>query len=151
VTTLEAARAGRLKAQLVDRVRGLAWSLDEPVLERRRFRVAAGRRARDRGLIEGGGDGLVTMTDVAVWEQAGPRTSLAGLLTALGTRTGVSAEFAAVADADMLEPAMVTDAPAEAAAPPTPELFGAVEAAVGADGVRRFRLRTPESMASPLL
>ena len=134
VTTVEAAREGRLRAALVERATGATWHLDRPVLERRRFRVADGRRARDRGLLEGGGDGLVETADVAVWEQAGLQPSVAGLLAALGSQ----------AQAGPL-PAV----PEPAAGPPEePVTAGGVAMAVGADGVRRFRL-APGAAAGP--
>ena len=76
VTTVEASRAGLLRAALVDRVSNLAWPIERNVVERRSFRVANGRRARDRGLLEGGGADLVETADLAVWEQGGLRPSL---------------------------------------------------------------------------
>jgi hypothetical protein len=135
VTTIEATRQGRLRAALVERATGAAWHLDRPVVERRRFRVAEGRRARDRGLLEGGGDGLAATTDVAVWEQAGLRPSLAGLL----------AELAGAA-----VPGALSAATEPAAGPAAePDTAGGVEMAVGADGVRRFRLRRAGAAPGP--
>jgi hypothetical protein len=138
VTTIEATRSGRLRVQLVDRASDRAWSLDEPVVERRRFRVAAGRRARDRGLLEGGGDGLVAMTTVAVWEQEGLRPNLTWLVAALGARTGPGRQ---VAEIEATAPAAGPAGSGDPSDVPSP--VGAVESAIGADGVRRFRLREP--------
>ena len=84
VTTIEAARTGTMRARLIDRATSSAWALEERVVERRQFRVASGRRSRDRGLLEGGGNDLVALADIAVWEQAGLRPSLAGLVGAGG-------------------------------------------------------------------
>ena len=122
VTTLEAARAGGVRAFLVDRRTGDVFALEDSLRETRRFRVAQGRRARDRGLLEGGGDGLVDPADVAAWEQSGVRPGLISLLAALPSEPSASAV-------------------------PPPELAaaaagsGSVVAETGPDGVRRFRLR----------
>jgi hypothetical protein len=142
VTTIEATRSGRLRVQLVDRTSDRAWDLDEPVVERRRFRVASGRRARDRGLLEAGGDGLVAMTTVAVWEQEGLRPNLTWLVAALGASTGPGRPAAEI------EAAAPAAGPAGSGDPPNvPSGSGAVESAIGADGVRRFRLREPAQAA----
>ena len=146
VVTLAASRRGRIRAWLLDRARGLAWGLDQPVLEERRFRVAQGRRARDRGLLEGG-DGLAAPAEVAVWEQSGLRPSLAALLARFGPAADPSVR--AVALADVAEaagpaPAAGPEAPASASA-----LAGAVAVSVGADGLPRFRLRAPEPATDP--
>ena len=140
VTTVETMRTGELRAALVDRSSGLAWPVERNIVERRSFKVASGRRARDRGLLEGGGAGLVETADVAVWEQGGLRPSLlavSGLLAAQGT-PGVAGAMAALPG---VEP------------PPTGSeetgRSGAVEQTVGADGVRRYRLHEPEPAAGP--
>ena len=140
VTTIETMRTGELRAALVDRSSGLAWPVERNIVERRSFKVASGRRARDRGLLEGGGAGLVETADVAVWEQGGLRPSLlavSGLLAAQGT-PGVAGAMAALPG---VEP------------PPTGSeetgRSGAVEQTVGADGVRRYRLHEPEPAAGP--
>jgi hypothetical protein len=83
VTTVEATRKGPFRAQLFDRSTGEVWAVEDTLVARRNFRVAEGRRARDRGLLEGGGDGLVDPTDVTAWEQAGVQPGLAFLLAAL--------------------------------------------------------------------
>ena len=105
VTTIEAARSGDLRARLIDRATASAWALEEPVVERRLFRVASGRRSRDRGLLEGGGSDLVATADIAVWEQAGLRPSLAGLVGALGAATTPGAP---ATDADLAPPPAAT-------------------------------------------
>ena len=130
VTTIEASRSGHVRARLIDRAARTAWALEEPVVEQRRFRVASGRRSRDRGLLEGGGSDLAATADVAVWEQEGLRPSLAGLLIGLGRVAG---------------PGTTVDG-AELAAPvasqATPSgTVGSVEARVDPDGIRRYRLR----------
>lgn len=117
VTTIEASRRGAVRAWLLDRSSGQAWSIEDTIQETSRFRVAEGRRARDRGLLEGGGDGLLETEDVAAWEQGGVRPHLTSLLAAL-SRTATPVAAAAVA----------ADA-------------GSVVAETAADGVRRFRLR----------
>ena len=122
VTTLEASRRGPLRARLLDRGAGTVWSVEETIQETGRFRVAAGRRARDRGLLEGGGDGLRDAEDVTAWEQDGVQPRLSFVLAALARAA------APTAAADwMLEPAAGAG--------------GSVVAATGPDGVRRFRLR----------
>ncbi|MGD9508691.1 MAG: hypothetical protein AB7I59_04240 [Geminicoccaceae bacterium] len=122
VSTVEAARAGKVRAVLLDRATGDVFPFEETVAETRRFRVAQGRRARDRGLLEGGGDGLVDSEVVAVWEQAGVRPGVVALLAALPPAPTASsfppADFAAAMDG-----------------------AGSVMAEIGGDGVRRFRLR----------
>ena len=145
VVTLEASRRGRIRAWLLDRASGLAWAFDQPVLEQRRFRVAQGRRARDRGLLEGG-DGLATLAEVAVWEQSGLRPNLSGLLGRFGAPADPGVR--AVALAEVARPA----APAPAAGPEgtVPALDGAVAVSVGADGLPRFRLREPDAETAPL-
>ncbi|MFO1048022.1 MAG: hypothetical protein U1E52_09015 [Geminicoccaceae bacterium] len=122
VTTLEAARRGPVQARLLDRGTGTVWSVEDTILETGRFRVAAGRRARDRGLLEGGGDGLRDAEEVAAWEQSGVQPSLSSLLAALA-RDAV--------------PTGAADWVIEPAAGPG----GSVVAATGPDGVRRFQLR----------
>jgi hypothetical protein len=124
VATVEASRSGKVRAVLVDRASGDAFPLEETVVETRRFRVAQGRRARDRGLLEGGGDGLVDLEDVAVWEQAGIRPGVTALLAVLPAQPATSANLPGAVEAT---------------------LFGSssVVAEVGSDGVRRFRLGSP--------
>ena len=136
VTTIEAARSGDLRARLIDRATASAWALEEPVVERRLFRVASGRRSRDRGLLEGGGSDLAATADIAVWEQAGLRPSLAGLVGALGAATTPGAP---ATDADLAPPPAPPSSPAGST--------GMVEARVGPDGIRRYRLR--EADAAP--
>ncbi len=133
VTTIEATRSGRLRVQLVDRASDRAWSLDEPVVERRRFRVAAGRRARDRGLLEAGGDGLVAMTTVAVWEQEGLRPNLTWLVAALGASTGPDGPVAEI------EPTAPAAGPAGSGDPPDVP-----------SAVRRGRVRDRRRRGAPL-
>lgn len=134
VTTIEATRSGHLQARLFDRATAEAWTLEEPVVERRLFRVASGRRSRDRGLLEGGGSDLVATADISVWEQAGLRPSLTGLVAALGEIAGPSLS--------------ITEVDLAPSIPPPPSLdrgTGMVEARVGPDGVRRYRLRATDT------
>ena len=94
VTTVEATRKGPFRAQLIDRSTGEAWVVEDTLVARRRFRVAEGRRARDRGLLEGG-DGLVDPTDVTAWEQAGVQPGLAFLVAALPEQASAPGRTAA--------------------------------------------------------
>jgi hypothetical protein len=126
VTTIEAARSGIVRARLLDRATGTGWTLEEPMVERRLFRVANGRRARDRGLLDGGGSDLAAMADIAVWEQSGVRPSLTSLLTALGRIAGPGTT---TVEADLAPLA------------PRQDLTDLVRAEIGSDGVRRFSLR----------
>ncbi|MFL5336874.1 MAG: hypothetical protein ACJ8H8_27785 [Geminicoccaceae bacterium] len=139
VTTIEAARSGQLRAALVDSRSNRAWPMEREMVEQRRFRVANGRRARDRGLLEGGGADLVETADVAVWEQGGLRPSLAGLakLLAAVDTPGIAGGLAALAPVEPL-PAPAT----------TSGRTGSVEQIVAADGVRRYRLREAEPAAA---
>jgi hypothetical protein len=139
VTTVEATRTGQLRAALVDRRSDRAWPIEREVVEQSRFRVANGRRARDRGLLEGGGTDLADSADVAGWEQGGLRPSLAGLakLLAAVDTPGVAGGIAALA------PAAPLPTPAR-----TSGRTGSVEQVVAADGVRRYRLREPEPAAT---
>ena len=135
VTTVEASRAGLLRAALVDRVSNLAWPIERNVVERRSFRVANGRRARDRGLLEGGGADLVETADLAVWEQGGLRPSLLAVAKQLAAVDvpGVPGGIAALRVAEPLPEATGTTG-----------RTGSVEQVVTADGVRRYRLRELE-------
>jgi hypothetical protein len=159
VTTVEAARAGVLRAALVDRELGRVWPIERRVHDKRRFEVAAGRSARDRQLLEGTGDAVATSADVAVWEQAGPRPSLTELLELLtaAPRDGVALAAAGVAAAWAATPVRPADAasrivealPDEPAPEPPDETrrgnprASSVEQVVTADGVRRYRLAAP--------
>ena len=134
VTTIEAARQGRVRARLVDRAAATAWLLDQPLVEQRRFRVADGRRARDRSLLEGGGSDLAATADLAVWEQAGLRPSLAWLLGSVAALPGNGTPVTAAERAPPRE-----DLPAGSTA--------MVEAEIGSDGVRRYRLRPAETVS----
>lgn len=122
VETVEATRSGKVRAFLLDRTTAVVFPLEETVGQTRRFRVAQGRRARDRGLLEGGGDGLVDAEDVTVWEQEGIQPDVAALLAALPPQPAASAVVPAAIEAAMIGP-------------------GSVVAEIGSDGVRRFRLR----------
>jgi hypothetical protein len=135
VTTIEATREGLLRVRLVDRATLEAWLFQEPVVERRRFRVATGRRARDRSLLEGGGGDLAATTDIAVWEQAGLRPSLSGLVAALG-----AIAIPAVRVTESRSP------PAARAA--VVGTSRTIEELLGDDGVRRYRLRDEEAALS---
>ena len=79
VTTVEATRAGLLRAALVDRVSDCSWPIERNVVEQSCFRVANGRRARDRGCSKAAVRIWSELADVAVWEQGGLRPSLARL------------------------------------------------------------------------
>lgn len=134
VTMIEAARQGRVRARLVDRAAATAWLLDQPLIEQRRFRVADGRRARDRSLLEGGGSDLAGTADLAVWEQAGLRPSLAWLLGSVAALPGTGIPVTTTELAPRRD-----DPPAGSTA--------MVEAEVGRDGVRRYRLRPTEAVS----
>ena len=132
VTTVEATRKGPFRAQLIDRSTGEAWAVEDTLVARRRFRVAEGRRARDRGLLEGGGDGLVDPADVTAWEQAGVQPGLAFLLAALPEQPLAAGRTAAV---------IWSAAPRDN-----------VVAETGPDGERRYRLRggtEPRALSEP--
>jgi hypothetical protein len=122
VTTVEATRSGSVRAFLLDRGTGGVFPLEETLHETRRFRVAQGRRARDRGLLEGGGDGLVDPDEVTAWEQASIRPSLVSLLAGLPPQP-------------MASPVPPVDLAAATIG------SRSVVAEVGSDGVRRFRVR----------
>lgn len=149
VTSLDAERAGRLRATLLDRTRGLSWALDRTVRERRRFKVVSGRLPKDRDLLEGGTAGLVTAADVTVWERGGLRPSLGELAAMLpAVPNAVPRDTAAIAADWAAAPAVQPAPPADDVEPPILAAgrsagSAGVEQVVTPDGVRHYRLVEP--------
>jgi hypothetical protein len=150
VSSVEAQRAGWLRAALLDGVEGRAWPLRRDVQEAVIFRVASGRHAKDRALLEGQGGAAATAGDVLAWESGGlrPVTSqvLALLAEAARAAPGEAMDFAGLLGRWQAEtlPTLAEEASPE---PPTARrrARGAnlVEEVAGADGERRYRLAEP--------
>lgn len=156
VTTVEAARAGSLRAALIDRQTGAAWGIGEQVREVRTFRVASGRHTRDRDVLEGRSGSAVVEADLEVWEKGGPRPALSTLLSRLAVAPTLPAGSPndpmslAAAWRDPLPPTHAIQPAAGATMQaPGPTSNRLVEQVVTADGTRHYRLVTPAAEASP--
>lgn len=152
VSITEAQRSGWLRAALLDQAAGRAWPLRREVLEARSFRVASGRRADDRELLESQGGAATSPAAVKAWEGGGLRPALSQLLSLLAdTATagpGEAGDVAALVGRWAAEPlpalAAVLDASAVApAVARSAARASLVETVVGIDGARRYRLREP--------
>lgn len=161
VSTLQAERASYLRAALVDRTSGAVWYVAEPLREVKTFRIAAGRHARDRELLEARAGIAASEADIDVWEEGGLRIALSELLARLATATpaaGTSGAASLAAAWASHPPPRVAGLDAgrsriEPAAGPEPaaEPGGAthrsgslVRQEVLPDGTRRYRLVSPE-------
>lgn len=155
VTTVETARTGSLRAALIDRHARAAWGTAEQVREVRTFRVASGRHARDRDLLERSAGSALVEADLEVWEKGGLRPTLSSLLSRLaaarplpaGTPTDPMSLAASwqkpLPQARAIQPASGAPLPPEA----IPDRL--VEQVVMPDGTRHYRLVTPAAEAPP--
>lgn len=155
VTTIETARAGSLRAVLIDRHARAAWGIAEQVREVRTFRVASGRHARDRDVLERRAGSAVVEADLEVWEKGGLRPTLSTLLSRLAAAPALPAGSSADPmsfTASWREPLPQARAIQPAAgAPLLPEAIPdrLVEQVVMSDGTRHYRLVMPAAGASP--
>ena len=151
VTTIEAARAGPLRAALVDHGLGRSWSIDLDLRETRTFRVASGRNAKDRDLLDGHDGTVAVMADVTVWEEGGLRPPASELVERLAGAADESRTTAvAIAGAWVGAPRAAPAAIEPAAGPVAMDEHASscrraggrsmVEQIVDADGIRRYRL-----------
>lgn len=86
LNTVEAERAVSLRLALVDRAAGRFWPVVSRTRETRRFAIAEGRHAKDRDLLEGGGDAVLE-ADLDVWEQGAVRLRLSHVLGLVAAET----------------------------------------------------------------
>lgn len=130
VSSFEVGRAAAMRLTLVDRPAGRAYEARHAMRERRTFPVAEGRRATDRGLLEGTGSQAVLPADVALFETGAPRPRLSDLLHAL-VSAGGDGRTATVADALAVikgpPPAAGAASPAVAVAEITPVRLDAAD------------------------